>query len=130
MDTSVVYHGCDMYANMIDFLNAYFDLIPLKGIAHLCDAAAAPPSKEVDLALVLKAIPCLEQIDKLAGVRLLDGLNARYLALSFPAKSLGGRQKGMVENYSARFEELSAGRGWKLLSRLEFETELTFVVES
>jgi hypothetical protein len=36
----------------------------------------------------------------------------------------------MVENYSARFEELSAGRGWKTLGRLEFETELVFVVEN
>ena len=130
MDASMVYHACDMYADMVAFLNAYFKIVPVDGSAKLCDVAAALPSEEVDLALVLKAIPCLEQIDKRAGARLLDGLNARYLVISFPAKSLGGRKKGMVENYSARFEELSAGRGWKQLGRLEFESELVFVVES
>ena len=57
------------------------------------------------------------------------GCRARYLAVSFPAKSLGGRSKGMVENYSARFEELIAGRGWQVLGELEFSTELVFVVE-
>jgi 16S rRNA (guanine(1405)-N(7))-methyltransferase len=62
-------------------------------------------------------------------VRLLDGLNARYLAVSFPAKSLGGRGKGMVENYSARFDELIAGRGWGVLGKLEFSSELVFVVD-
>lgn len=124
------YYACDIYADMVDFLNAYFALIPQEGKAQLCDVAAEPPSQAVDLALVLKAIPCLEQIDKQAGARLLDGLNARYLAVSFPAKSLGGRSKGMVENYSARFDELSAGRGWKTLGRLAFETELVFVVKT
>lgn len=124
------YYACDIYADMVDFLNAYFALIPQDGRAEVCDIAAGPPSRTVDLALVLKAIPCLEQIDKQAGERLLDGMNARYLAISFPAKSLSGRSKGMVENYSARFEELSAGRGWKTLGRLAFETELVFVVEN
>ena len=130
MGGSMDYYACDMYTDMIKFLNAYFELVPVNGTAQVCDVAAAPPSQQVDLALVLKAIPCLEQIDKQAGKRLLDGLNARYLVISFPAKSLGGRKKGMVENYTTRFEELSAGRGWKQLGRLEFETELVFVVES
>lgn len=125
----ITYYACDMYTDMVEFLNAFFAIIPTDGFAQVCDVAANPPSQKADLALVLKAIPCLEQIDKQAGVRLLDGLNARYLAVSFPTKSLGGRRKGMVENYSARFEELSAGRGWKILGRLAFETELVFVVE-
>jgi 16S rRNA (guanine(1405)-N(7))-methyltransferase len=130
MDDSMVYHACDMYADMAGFLNAFFARVHIDGYCQVCDVAAAPPSQQVDLALVLKSIPCLEQTDKQAGTRLLAGLNARYLAISFPAKSLGGRKKGMVENYSARFEELTAGRGWLLLGRLEFETELVFVVES
>jgi len=125
----VTYYACDIYADMVNFLNAFFAIVPIDGFAQVCDAAADPPSQAVDLALVLKAIPCLEQIDKQAGARLLDGLTARYMAISFPAKSLGGRKKGMVENYTARFEELTAGRGWKTLVRLEFETELVFVVE-
>jgi len=129
LNPEVAYTACDIYADMIDFLNAYFALIPQDGKAEVCDITAGPPTRTADLALVLKAIPCLEQIDRQAGARLLDGLNARYLAVSFPVKSLGGRSKGMVENYSARFEELSAGRGWKTLGRLEFETELMFVVK-
>ncbi|MBN2044796.1 MAG: hypothetical protein JW757_07240 [Anaerolineales bacterium] len=123
------YLACDIYADMVAFLNGFFELVPLAGSASVCDLAASPPDTPVDLAMVMKSIPCLEQIDKQAGERLLDGLNARYLAVSFPAKSLGGRSKGMMENYSARFDALTAGRGWQVLGKLKFSTELGFVVD-
>ncbi len=125
-DTS--YYACDMYADMVNFLNKFMKLLPLDGQVEVCDVVADPPAASVDLALVLKAIPCLEQIDKQAGTRLLDGLNARYMAISFPAKSLGGRSKGMVENYTSYFEELISGRDWEVMAKLEFSTELVFVV--
>lgn len=123
------YLACDMYADMAGFLNEFFALLPVEGRVEVCDVVSSPPAQAVDLALVLKAVPCLEQIDKDAGVRLLDGLNAHYLVVSFPAKSLGGRSKGMVQNYEARFNELVQGRGWQVLDRLVFETELAFVVQ-
>jgi 16S rRNA (guanine(1405)-N(7))-methyltransferase len=124
------YLACDIYPEMTAFLNQTFPLLGVTGRAEVCDLSAGVPPYPVDLALVLKTIPCLEQIDKQAGARLLGGLQARYLAVSFPAKSLGGRSKGMVENYSARFADLTAGRGWQVLGKLKFETELIFVVET
>jgi len=130
LSPGTTYQACDMYADMVQFVDEFIKLLPLDGQAQVCDVVSAPPDTPVDLALVLKAIPCLEQIDQQAGTRLLDGIKARYLVLSFPAKSLGGRRKGMVENYQARFEELAEGRSWKVLARLEYETELAFVVKS
>ena len=105
------------------------DMLPIEGRAKVADVAATPPIQSVDLALVLKAIPCLEQIDKHAGERLLDSLQAKYIVISFPAKSLGGREKGMRENYEERFTQLTSGRGWRI-QRFEFETELAFLVET
>jgi 16S rRNA (guanine(1405)-N(7))-methyltransferase len=123
------YYACDIYADMIAFIQAFSDMMPVQGLAKVCDISAEPPSQKVDLALVLKTIPCLEQIDKHAGERLLDGLQAKYLLVTFPAKSLGGRDKGMLENYEARFNQLSEGRGWQI-QRFVFETELAFLVET
>ena len=123
------YFACDIYADMIAFIQNFLDLLPVHGAANLCDVAAAPPSQPIDLALVLKAIPCLEQIDRQAGDRLLDGLQAKYILISFPAKSLGGRNKGMLENYEARFTQLTEGRGWQF-QRFTFETELAFLAET
>ena len=54
-------------------------------------------------------------------------LQAKYLLVSFPAKSLGGRQKGMVQTYEAQFEGWLEGRGWDV-KKFEFENELAFLV--
>ena len=69
----------------------------------------------------------LTQIDKTAVPRLLDSLHAKYLLISFPAKSLGGRSKGMVQNYEALFEGWLEGRDW-VVKRFAFENELAFLV--
>jgi len=121
------YHAFDIYHDLAAFLNEYLGLIGLRGQAKACDVIQTPPAEEADVALVLKAIPCLEQVDKTAGRRLLERLNAPYLLVSFPAHSLTGRKKGMVVNYEAHFRELVADKPWSI-RRFEFPTEIAFLV--
>jgi 16S rRNA (guanine(1405)-N(7))-methyltransferase len=121
------YFAYDIYGDMMAFLGDFMALMGVRGYADTRDVIAQPPTVEVDLALVLKAVPCLEQIDRSAGRRLLDGLNARHLVVSFPVASLGGKRKGMAANYEARFWELAAGRNWSV-RKLELRTELVFAV--
>jgi 16S rRNA (guanine(1405)-N(7))-methyltransferase len=119
--------ACDIYQDMVDFLNQAIPLMGVSGGAEACDVIGEPPNQAVDLALVLKSIPCLEQVDKGAGERLLESIQAQYILVSFPAKSLGGREKGMRENYEERFNQLVAGKGWGT-KRFTFQTELVFLV--
>jgi 16S rRNA (guanine(1405)-N(7))-methyltransferase len=121
------YYACDIYADMIEFLNGFFALAGVAGQAQVCDLIAGAPSVQVDLALVLKALPPLEQIERDAGRRLLRALDARHLLVSFPAQSLGGRGKGMVEHYEQRFRALVDAEGWAV-ERFVFPTELAFLV--
>jgi 16S rRNA (guanine(1405)-N(7))-methyltransferase len=134
------YIACDIYGDMMAFLGGYFALETahgrpglrgLRGLAETRDVIAAPPERHADLALILKAIPCLEQIDKAAGERLLRAMRADHLLVSFPAHSLGGRSKGMVEHYEARFHELmeQTGIGARAaVTRFSFATELAFLI--
>jgi len=114
------YVAYDVDVAMIAFLNGCFALLPgvagnaPQRVAAVRDVVADPPTEPADLALVLKAIPCLEQLDKGAGTRLLDALDASYLLVSFPLQSLGGRERGMAATYRTRFAELRAGRGWEV----------------
>jgi hypothetical protein len=48
--------------------------------------------------------------------------------VSFAVKSLGGREKGMVEHYQRQVSAWIEERGWAV-DELVFETELVFVVE-
>lgn len=121
------YYAYDIYEDMIEFLRAFMALTPVDGHAVACDVLHSCSLPKVDLALVLKSIPCLEQIDKSAGVKLLDAIDADYLVVSFPVHSLGGRDKGMPATYEARFQELVADKDWAI-ERIEFATELAFLI--
>ena len=136
LPAGVTYYACDMYSDLVSFLNQALPLLGVTGRAWTCDAAAESVfgaetvpelSAPVDLALVLKALPCLEQVDKSAGQRLLDGLPARHVLVSFPVQSLGGADKGMRRTYEERMKVLVEGRPWKV-RRFEFPTELAFLV--
>jgi len=121
------YYACDIYHDMVEFVGEFLRLSGTAGQAQVCDVIARCPTQHVDVALLLKAIPCLEQVDPSAGARLLDGLDADHLLVSFPAHSLGGLRKGMPENYTAHFMGLIAGRGWAV-RRFLFAGELAFLV--
>ncbi|HEY7976517.1 MAG TPA: hypothetical protein VID72_14305, partial [Ktedonobacterales bacterium] len=134
---AVEYDAYDVYGDLMAFLDGYFALeasygrAGLRGRAEMRDVIAAPPERHADLALLLKAIPCLEQVEKTAGERLLRAIHADHLLVSFPVHSLGGRNKGMIERYEAHFHDLLAQAGigaGASVTRFEFATELAFLV--
>jgi 16S rRNA (guanine(1405)-N(7))-methyltransferase len=122
------YYACDIYADMMAFLNEFLRVAGVPGQAQVCDLVAGPPPVRADVALVLKALPPLDHLDKRAGPNLLRALDADYLLVSFPARSLGGRDKGMVEHYARGFLALADAEGWPV-ERFEFPTELAFRVQ-
>jgi 16S rRNA (guanine(1405)-N(7))-methyltransferase len=121
------YYACDLYADMIEFLNGFFGLAGMRGQAQVCDLVGAPPRQQADIALVLKVLPPLEQQAKNAGRDLLRALDTPYMLVSFPAQSLGGRNKRMTEHYEQWFRALADAEGWSI-ERFAFASELAFVV--
>jgi 16S rRNA (guanine(1405)-N(7))-methyltransferase len=81
----------------------------------------------VQAALLFKTIPCLEQLQKGIGKRLLEGIRAETLVVTYPAASLGGRSKGMRKTYTAQFAELVEGKPWHVCG-LEIGSELVYIV--
>ncbi|MDZ4160089.1 MAG: hypothetical protein U1B80_09915 [Anaerolineaceae bacterium] len=121
------YYACDIYTDLVDFLNRFMEHTGRRGGASVCDLTRPLHHPPVQVALLLKALPCLEQLDKRLPERLLDSICAEVVVVSFPARSLRGRSKGMVENYGDRFERLAAARNWSV-ERVEFATELVFII--
>jgi 16S rRNA (guanine(1405)-N(7))-methyltransferase len=122
------YHAIDIYEDMMTFLEQAINLCGLHPVtlarSVLHNYPQIPPC---DLALVLKAIPCLEQVDKAVGGQLLEQIQAQYLLVSFPVHSLGGRSKGMSANYEAHFAELINEKDWSVQT-YRYDTELAFLV--
>ncbi|MFY9826308.1 MAG: hypothetical protein WAM82_33400 [Thermoanaerobaculia bacterium] len=101
------YHAMDIDCELM----ARLGLFSHRLVAECRDLLVRPPEEPADLAFLLKAVPCLEQQERGASLRLLRALNVRHAVVSFPAHSLGGRSKGMEEHYAAMAENLIATLG-------------------
>lgn len=121
------YYAYDIHQQMLDFLAQCMTMLGIRGHAEAIDVVQNCPTQEVDVALVLKTLPCLEQIDKQAGSYILHTLKARHMIVSFPVASLGGKNRGMIAYYDAHFRALIGNEPWEV-HRLELATELVFIV--
>jgi 16S rRNA (guanine(1405)-N(7))-methyltransferase len=122
------YIALDIDSARIAFLNRYLALAGLEPLARCQDLLAHPPDDPADVAFLLKMSPSLERQEPGTTLRLIERLRAPSIVVSFAVKSLGGREKGMVEHYQRQFSEWIEKGGW-LADELVFETELVFVVE-
>jgi len=121
------YHACDIYSDLLEVVAAFNRQIGRPGKIFSCGITTELPDYQTQVALLLKTIPSLEQVDKQIGARLLEEIRADHLLVSFPAHSLGGRSKGMLQNYEAHFWELVSGKGWRI-QRFVFPGELAFLI--
>jgi 16S rRNA (guanine(1405)-N(7))-methyltransferase len=122
-----VYHAYDVHGDLVQFLAAALNMLGVAGTAQLGDLMQDMIDQPADLAFLLKLLPTLEQLDRTAGARVLARLNVQHMVVSFPIRSLGGREKGMRITYETHFRHMIADRPWQV-ERLEFPTELVFVV--
>jgi 16S rRNA (guanine(1405)-N(7))-methyltransferase len=122
-----IYQACDIYLDMLDFLQSFFDHFSIQGKAFPCDIIDTLPDQPAQVAVLLKSMPCLEQLDKDIGSRLLEKVNAAHILVSFPVSSLSGHKKGMPDFYRQHFYEIVAGKPWSI-QEFSFTTELAFLV--
>jgi 16S rRNA (guanine(1405)-N(7))-methyltransferase len=121
------YVALDIDIARVDFLNRYLALAGLEPLARCQDLLVHPPQEAADLALLLKMSPTLERQEEGATLRLIRLLRTPFVVISFAVKSLGGREKGMVEHYQRQFTAWIEGQAWSV-EKLVFESELIFVV--
>ncbi|HMN14278.1 MAG TPA: hypothetical protein PKD55_18330 [Bellilinea sp.] len=119
--------ACDIYSDQIAYLNSFFRHFGMNAEACLCDLSSEIPTDHNDVTLLFKTIPCLEQLDKQIGRKLLASLNTEHLVATFPVASLSGKSKGMRENYAAHFRGLIDETMWRV-RRFDFPGELAFVL--
>lgn len=132
LETNVItsdlhYDAHDVYLDLAGFLNQLIELFRLKGRAHASDILGSDHKLNADVALLLKALPCLEQSDKGRTEQLLDTINAPILIVSYPVQSLGGRERGMRQHYPRRLQEIAQAKAWRV-EQINFDRELIFRV--
>ena len=123
----VLYQAFDASSACGIAVSSFFRAWGASGSFAQCDLSAEVPSNEADIALMMKLIPTLDRIRPGLGLEVLDKARASVVAVTFPTRSLGGRQKSMERNYSEGFEAWLDKRGWSY-SRLSIGRELAYIV--
>jgi hypothetical protein len=106
-DASVT--SVDIYQDQADFLNQFYAYNHLNGRALVADITHSLPEGTFDLALLLKTIPCLEQVDRGIGRRLLTSINARHILVTFRSQPGLAAEKACVQRTAPIFKKLSPG---------------------
>lgn len=125
----IEYTGYDIDLASIEFVNTVAELAGFgKTVEVKPGDLLLDTFPEADVVLFLKVLTPLEQQEKGSSRRILSDISARHIVISYPTRSIGGREKGMREFYKTSFYDIIKGSKWSV-HELEFENELVFVIE-
>lgn len=92
----------------------------------LCENAI--PKERFHMALLFKILPLLERQKSGSAMNVMNAIDAEYLVISFPTRTLGGRNVGMEENYSA-WMEAHMPEGRAIAARFTTDNELFYILK-
>jgi 16S rRNA (guanine(1405)-N(7))-methyltransferase len=125
---TATYVAVDVDRRMLDQVAAFLALVGQPHETRALDLGAGTPTDRADVALLLKLVPTLDRQDPAAASRLLGALDVSYAVVSFPARSLGGRGKGMEDTYRGRLDRLANEARASVVAEPSVPNELVFVL--
>ena len=96
--------------------------------AGMGDLLSGVPADKYDVALLFKVLPLLDRQESGSADRVLNAIRAKYIVCSFPTRTLGGRNVGMEDNYSA-WMEAHIPAGYAVCARFTTENELYYILK-
>ena len=96
--------GLDIHAGCANLINECADFFGWKTRARTQDLILNPPEEETDITLMMKLLPVLETQKAGAAKALMESVKSRYMLVSFPTQTLGGKKIGMENHYRSWFE--------------------------
>jgi 16S rRNA (guanine(1405)-N(7))-methyltransferase len=130
LPATTLYAAVDVDGVELAIVDQFLELVGQPHRIQAMDLAAKTPASSAETALLLKLVPILDRQDPTAAAGLLRELDVRHAVVSFPGRSLGGREKGMQRSYRARLEELLRDLGPRVVavSEISVPNELVFVL--
>ncbi len=127
LNNDVMYRGYDIDSDLICFLNSIFKLLGLSNIEARLGDVFVDDFDYADVVFMFKLLPILEHQEKGSSLNVIRRQKCKYLVVSFPTKSLSGKEKGMTRYYSNWFKKTIQSENWKFEEVL-FNNELVFVL--
>ncbi|MCX7795521.1 MAG: Rmt family 16S rRNA (guanine(1405)-N(7))-methyltransferase [bacterium] len=127
IESPILYYAYDIDSILIETINEFLSILDYQRLAKRKDVLFEDIEDQADICFIFKFLPIAEQIKKGLSLKLLSRVNSEFIIVSFPLKSISGRGKGMLENYSKIFEPILEERH-KILERLILENEMFYIL--
>lgn len=122
------YIAADIFIDQSHFLNHFFNHCNVNATASILNIMGDLLINSVDVVFLFKLLPIIEQLENNYTIPFLQKINAPNLVITYPVKSLGGKNKGMRDNYANQFQKFTDQFQWSY-TRIDFESELVFIVK-
>lgn len=122
--------GVDISGSAVSAINGFGEVCgaPVRAVCADLLCPDSIPKRRFDLALLFKLLPLLERQRSGAAMDVMRSVDAAWLAVSFPTRTLGGRNVGMATNYAEWMEgHMPAGR--TVAGRFETDNELFYLLK-
>ena len=123
----VVYTAGDIDHDTVKVVHSLFKRLRVAHNIRILDAVGKLPDVQVDVAFMFKLVPVLEQQKKGLAYSMMAELRAKVIVVTFPVKSLSGREKDMEQFYSSQFEK-NLPTAFSVMQKAVIGTELVYVV--
>lgn len=123
----ILYYAYDIDSKLIEVINEFLGILGYPRLAKRKDILFEDIEDQADICFILKFLPIAERIKRGFSLRLLSKLNSKFIIVSFPLKSISGREKGMLENYSRIFEPVFKER-YKILEKFILGNEMFYIL--
>lgn len=120
--------GLDIHAGCAELINECAEFFGWKTRARAQDLILNPPGEEADITLMMKLLPVLETQKTGAAKALVESVRSRYMLVTFPTQTLGGKKVGMEKHYTEWFE-MRIPDNLRVIDRFVIGNELAYTLE-
>jgi 16S rRNA (guanine(1405)-N(7))-methyltransferase len=100
------YYAFDIDKRLAAAVDLFLKKANQPGSATCGDLLVEVPQILADVALLFKTLPVLEQQEKDVAKKILRAIPARHIIVSFPLRTLSGREVGMAEAYTRLMQKV------------------------
>lgn len=121
------YVAMDIDCGLVGVVGEFFRRRGICGEARAQDVLVERPEERFDVVLMMKLLAGLEQQRPGSGFELLREMRFGWAVVSYPTRSLGGRNVGMESSYGEAMRGFLGETGWAA-EEFVAGTELIFVI--
>lgn len=123
----IEYYAYDIDSVVVESINKFLAILGYPPLAVIKDVLFEEIEECVDVCFIFKFLPTAERIKRGISIKLLEAINSKFIVVSFPLKSLSGKEKGMLDNYSRLFEPILQ-KNHRILERFILGNEIFYIL--